>query len=541
MREPNDLITQRFSDYAEQTADLVGMVDDQSRVVYLNESARKRLGVGAATDLTTADVFPLEAFGHYYEHIRPVLLHTGHWEGEIPVLTAAGDALPMSMSLVAGVGPGGEIEWLVAYGRELDGRRSDLHADDELTGLPRRGALTQQISVALARAAREGQRVGLVFVDLDGMKRINDAFGHQAGDDVLTEVARRMVRTVRVTDTVARVGGDEFVLLLDGVRDLGEANMLAERVRDVLARTTITTRRGDVTATASLGVVLAPSNADPDELLRRADLAMYRAKATGISRVATLDDELFSTVDALANELAVAVSHGRIVPHVQPVVDLTNGTVVGYQGLARWRHPRRGMLTAGAFVDLVADSAAAPVMDLAVIRDAAAAVARRARFGDVLRVYGHLSRRLLADLELERYLSELVDDLGLQPHQLCASIAQPQVSRASSSFRGVLRALRDQGFRLVLTDAGSDWDIGDIVEFGFAEVRLARQFLDGIVEDFDRARVLRGTVGVGTGLGLVVTAVGVENEAQHALVADAGCDLATGYLFGEPIVARAAQ
>src|SRR4051812_4263288 len=112
MREPIDFITQRFVDYVEQTTDLVGIVDEQSRVVFLNDSARKRLGGGAATDLTTADVFPLEAFGQYYEHIRPALLHKGHWEGEIPVLTAVGEALPMSMSLVAGVGPGGEIEWL---------------------------------------------------------------------------------------------------------------------------------------------------------------------------------------------------------------------------------------------------------------------------------------------------------------------------------------------------------------------------------------------------------------------------------------------
>src|SRR4029079_17396409 len=135
------------------------------------------------------------------------------------------------------------------HGRELGGRRADLHTDDELTGLPRRGAWTHELALALARAAREGQRVGLVFVDLDGMKRINDAFGHQAGADVLSEAARRMVRTVRVTDTVARVGGDEFVLLLDGVRDVGEANMLAERVRDVIARDPITTSGGDATIT----------------------------------------------------------------------------------------------------------------------------------------------------------------------------------------------------------------------------------------------------------------------------------------------------
>jgi EAL domain-containing protein (putative c-di-GMP-specific phosphodiesterase class I) len=195
-------------------------------------------------------------------------------------------------------------------------------------------------------------------------------------------------------------------------------------------------------------------------------------------------------------------------------------------------------MTADMFVDLVADSAAAPVMDLAVIRDTAAVAARAAQAGTRVRAYGHISRRLLADGQLDRYLTEIVDDLGLQPGQLSVEIAQSLVARTSRAVGGTLGALREHGVRLVLTDAGSDWDIGDIVQFSFDEVRLSRSLVQGVLEDDGQARLLSGTVGAAHGLGLRVTAVGVETERERDLVLDAGCDYASGYLFDDPIPAR---
>jgi EAL domain-containing protein (putative c-di-GMP-specific phosphodiesterase class I) len=378
MDEPNADVVRQLLGFVDKTSDLVGVVDANSRVVYLNEAARKRLGVGAASDLTTADVFPLEAFARYYEQVRPALLHSGRWEGELPVLTAAGDAVSMALSIVAGVGPGGEIAWLVTHGREIGS------------------------------------------------------------------------------------GGPS-----------------------------------------------PPAH-----------------------------EELIDTVDAFARELALAVSHGRITPYVQPVVDLRSGQIVGYQGLARWQHPDRGLLAAGTFIDLVTDSAAAPVMDLAVLRDTAAVVARERRAGRRLRVYGHLSRRLLGDAELERYLVEIIEDLALTPEQFGAEIDRPLLVGSSHVLASVLRAVHDHGMRLVLTAPASDLELADAVQFGFDEVRLPPHLIAGIAEDAARARAVRSTITIAHGLGLLVTAVGVETEAVRDVLLDADCDLAAGELFGGPLPAR---
>ena len=198
----------------------MGVVDEQSRVLYLNEAARKRLGVGDAADLTTADVFPPQAFARYYDEIRPVLLRTGTWRGELPVLTGLGEAVPMALTIVARVAAGGEVNGLVTFGREIEtppGARSPPLVYDELTGLPGRGILDDRLRVALARAARDGRRVAVILADVDAMKDINDSFGHAVGDDVLRGLARAMSGGVRGGDTVARFGGDEFVMLVDGL------------------------------------------------------------------------------------------------------------------------------------------------------------------------------------------------------------------------------------------------------------------------------------------------------------------------------------
>ena len=379
MNEESELDVPRLLlSYIADTSDLVGVVDSQGNVIYLNDAARARLGVGDADDLSNSDIFPAEAFTLYYENVRPVLLRDKVWTGPLPVRVEGGAARMMTVTVVAGVGPGGEIEWLVAHGREL-----------------------------------------------------------------LEELEVKGARTMTTT-----------------------------------------------------------------------------------------------SVDPMAHELAYAVSQGRIAPYVQAVVDVRSRDVVGYQGLARWRHRTRGLLEAAAFIDFVADSPTAPVIDLAVIRDTAAVAARGARGGGQLRVYAHLSRRLLADEQLERYLSEIVEDLALADGQLCACIAQPLVTHPARSLPETLESLRARGIRLVLTDVGYERDATDIVPHGFAELRLSREIVVDCDVDAARALVVRETAAFARGLGLAASAVAVETPAQFDVVAEAGCDLAVGHLFGVPVPAR---
>jgi diguanylate cyclase (GGDEF)-like protein len=534
-------------EFLERTSDLVGVVDEESRVRYLNEAARKRLGVGAETDLTSSDIFPPETFAKYYAEIRPVLLRRGVWSGELAVRTEADD-LTLAMTIVARVGPGGEVLMLVTLGRELTAAPSTAAppdaVHDELTGLPGRVILDDRMQVALAHAARDGSGVASIIVDVDAMKDVNDSFGHAVGDQVLQRFANLMTDAVRTSDTVARVGGDEFVVLLDGLDQPDTAWQITERLRDTLCEDPDELDARVPVVTASFGLAVAAPDDSPEELLRRADAAMYRAKALGGANATVFEGGAEVQLTRLADELTVAVSHGQIRPHVQTVVDLASGAVVGYQGLARWQHPQRGLLEAEEFVPFAAGTATLPVIDLAVLRRTAATAASMgasmgasmdpSSSGDDAPVlaYAHVSRRLLGDAGIERYLVELVDDLGIEPSNLRVEIAHALVARPSRTVEETLRALRGLGVRTVLSGVDGESDVNEIVEYGFDELRLDRRLVHDARNDPTRRRVALGTIALARALGLTVIAVGVENDADRAAMRDAGCDYGQGNLFG---------
>ncbi len=421
-----DLAAQLLA-YMEHTSDLVGAVDEQSRVVYLNEAARKRLGIGDSSELTTADIFPPRVFAIYYDEIRPALLLRGTWSGEVPLRTSAGGEVAMDLIVVGRVGPGGEITGLVTHGHDVRAAPTAsppvLVARDELTGLPLRALLYDRVRVALARAARDGRHVGLVHVDVDAFNDVNQTFGRAVGDEVLRAFARRVSHLVRAPDTVSRIGGDEFVVLLDGIDDAEAALALVDRLRETVCRSSFETESGGVAITASFGVAIGTAGAEPDELLRDAESASRRAKTMGGGHVVLFDDGAEVSVTTIVDEFAVAVSHGLIRPHVQRIVNLRTGGLHGFQGLARWQQQSGESRAAATFIDLVVNTPMAPVVDLAVLRRTAAVAARLARRGAVVRAYGHLSRRLIGDPRLDHYLAEIADDLALAASDICVEIA----------------------------------------------------------------------------------------------------------------------
>ncbi len=539
-----DLAAQLLA-YIERTSDLVGVVDDQSRVVYLNQASRKRLGIGDASELTTADIFPARAFVLYYDEIRPAILLHGTWSGEVPLRTSEGDELAMELTIVGSVGPGGEITGLVTHGREIrqvpesDGSAPLAH--DSLTGLPQRWLLDDRIGVALGRAGRDNQRIALIHVDIDAFRHVNDSFGRAIGDDVLRALAGRMSHVVRDPDTVARVGGDEFVVLLEGIHDMDSVLALVDRLRETVSGGSLETASGEVAIAASFGVAIGRAGDRPDALLREAHAATQRAKAMGGGHVVLFEDGAEVRVTTIADEFAVAVSHGLIKPHVQRIVNLRTGELHGYQGLARWQQESGELRDAATFIDIVSNTPMAPVVDLAVLRRTAAVAARHARRGSPVRAYGHLSRRLIGDPRLDHYLHEIAEDLALPPSDICVEIAHPLVARGSHELKGTIRSLHDIGVRAVLSDVQGECDVNEIVDHGFAELRLARELVGAAPRDPDARRVVGAMVALAHALALSVIAVGVETELEEEAMLDAGCDYARGFLFGDVIPAGAAQ
>jgi diguanylate cyclase (GGDEF)-like protein/PAS domain S-box-containing protein len=274
----------------EATNDLVGITDDRRGVVYVNPAARRRFGVpeGELSAFTTEKMYPPEAFELYEQEIRPQLLRGEAWAGIVPMYDATGAVIDVWQTVVGGVGPAKTIEWLVSMGRdvtEVKQAQADLEfraTHDALTGLPNRTMLLDHLRLALARRDREERGVGVVFIDLDGFKEVNDRYGHDAGDVVLREVAERLASATRPSDTVSRYGGDEFVVLLDGLGDgLDEATQIAHRLVEAIAAVPIRFGRS-VTVTASAGVAVAPAQLDnPERLITAADRLMYRTKRAG--------------------------------------------------------------------------------------------------------------------------------------------------------------------------------------------------------------------------------------------------------------------
>ena len=242
---------------------------------------------------------------------------------------------------------------------------------------------------------------------------------------------------------------------------------------------------------------------------------MYRAKALGEGQVTVLEEGNEANTATLITELTYAVSHGLIRPYIRSVVDLHTGVLVAYQGLARWAHPERGLLDAEHFIHSAATTPLIPVIDLDVLRRTATEAARRQRDGLHIHAYAHLSRRLLGDDDLDRYLSEIIDAVAIAPRDVRVEIAHTLLTRRSRTVNAALRSLRDLGVRTVLAGVDGECGINEIVEHGFDELRLAHHLVHDTASDATRRRVAEATIALARSLGLTVTAVGIESQADH--------------------------
>ncbi len=434
------------------------------------------------------------------------------------------------------------VSGLVVTGYDV----SDLHLTrrtlehlarhDALTGLVNRSVLLEQ----LEHVVEEHDSAAVVFIDLDRFKPVNDLLGHEAGDELLRVVSDRLRQIVRPGDLVARVGGDEFVVLAYNVPDGPNGQALCERIDATLSMPYLLTE-GPVRVTASVGLALADDDATVTGLLADADLAMYEAKAARRGepeRSVSQRQRNANERRRLADDLAAGLQRGEVVAYLQPLVSLATGKTTGLEALVRWHHPELGVLAPSAFLDLAEDAGLDLLLGDVVLRSACSSIQG---LGRDLGLGMNLSVAQLADRGLCSRVTTILADYDIDPSQLMVEITEhATLTRRAGGGRvspeHTLEELRAFGASLCLDDFGTGYSsLTHIRRYPLAAIKIDRSFVAGVVDHPEDRAVIAAMVGMATALDLSVVGEGVETEAQLLALKTLGCHMAQGYLIARPL------
>jgi diguanylate cyclase (GGDEF)-like protein/PAS domain S-box-containing protein len=417
-------------------------------------------------------------------------------------------------------------------------RHRVLH--DSLTGLPNRLSFVDALNETLRRAAISGSPIGILFLDLDHFKLINDSLGHHAGDALLRAVAPRLRAHLRPGDVVARFGGDEFGILIDRLADEGEAIAIADRVAAAFEQP-FSIDGVEHFVSASIGVAVAGTVEQPvnaELLIRDADAAMYRAKETGRARCVMFDAEMRATAIRrleVERELRHAIERDELALYYQPVISLRSGEVAGLEALLRWRHPERGLLDPGDFVSIAEESGLIEPIGRWVQERACRQVLEWHKLrpdAAPLDVAVNLSARQVAHRGLPAAVSEIIARTGIEPSHLRLEITESVLVEESVAAISSLEALDEIGVRLVLDDFGTGYSsLAYLNRFPFHALKIDRSFIDALGIEQERTAIVEAIIGMARALSLDVIAEGVESEVQLAELQRLGCDFAQGHLF----------
>ena len=419
---------------------------------------------------------------------------------------------------------------------EEDARHQALH--DPLTGLPNRTLLGDRLAQALTAARRGRHVVALLLVDLDRFKAINDTLGHEAGDEVLCHVAQRLQEQLRDTDTVARMGGDEFALVLPELLVVEDAEHVA---RKLLAALTGLLDLNGVTVQlgASVGIAAYPLHGDDAAaLFRRTDVAMYRAKRLG-GGYAVYDAE--TDVDnlqraGLAAELRLAIETDQLVLHYQPQIDLQTGRLVGVESLVRWRHPARGLMAPDLFIPLAENTGLIKSLSWWVLRAALADCSRWQQHVPELSVAVNCSAHILHDRELLSVIDAGLLAGDLSPHQLQLEITESSVTADPEGALQAITRLDGAGVSFVIDDFGTGYSsLSYLKRFPVRSIKIDKSFVRDMGSDERDASIVRSAIDLAHGLGLSVIAEGVETAQSCDQLTDLGCDCAQGFYLARPM------
>ena len=450
------------------------------------------------------------------------------------IRTVIGSVLP------ARIEPLGEAGFLLTIDPELAQTILEEHqVPDDLTGLPRRKELLTRLSTALENARRNELQVAVHCLDLDRFKIVNDTLGHPIGDALLKKVVQRMQSACRKSDLIARVGGDEFVIVQEGVQTVEAAEALAKRLVDLVGRTYVL-RGHTVNIGVSIGVMLSDGESDPDTLMRSGDLALYQAKSAGRGCFAVFEPSMDMAMQerrTLEIDLRRALALREFELDYQPQIDLSSDRPVGFEALLRWNHPKRGRVSPLAFIPLAEETGLITPIGEWVLRTACQEASSWR--GDISIAINISAVQFRGGGLVETVLSALSQS-GLKPELLELEITESSLIDNTEMVLSTLRQLKEIGVRISMDDFGTGYSsLSYLQKFPFDKIKIDQSFVRGADESSNCGALLKAIASIGASLGMKTTAEGVETEDQLARIRNEGCTQVQGYLTGRPMGAGA--
>lgn len=415
---------------------------------------------------------------------------------------------------------------------------------DPLTGLPNRTLLLDRLGIALARAARRDTSVALLFLDLDNLKIVNDSLGHAHGDHLLASVARRLKQAVRPEDTIARFGGDEFVLLCEGIIDEDQAIAIAERISDAVSGS-YSVADAELFVTVSVGIALADAKADAEVLIRDADAAMYEAKSRGRARLEMFDAEMRARAVErfeVENGLREALESGQLRLRYQPIFDLDTSTMVGVEALLRWEHPDWGLVGPAEFLRIAEETGLVVPIGSWVLQQTCDAFARWCKLAPDLFVSVNVSGRQLNSPAFIDATAEAIGVAGVPACQLALEVTASALMDDIDGVAGVLGRLSNLGILVAVDDFGTGFSsLSHLRCFPVDLLKIDQSIVAGVGSDPEDAAVVAAVVALAQNLGIRTIAEGVETAGQLAELRRLRCDLAQGFHLGGERTAEAIE